>query len=55
MRLVLDLQAQPEGLPGLDALRGMRQQFGPHLLGADHRAGAGQQSGGAWRADGGLG
>ena len=35
MRLVLNLQAQPEALPGLKALRRMGQQFGADLVGFD--------------------
>ena len=47
VRLVLDLQAQPKSLPGANALRGVHQQFGPHLFGVDHLAGTAEQGGSA--------
>ena len=41
--LVLDLQAQPEGFSGLDALGGVQLQLGPHLRGVDHMGGTAEQ------------
>ncbi len=43
MGLVFDQQAQPKSFPCLNALGGVHQQFGPHLLGVDHIGRACQQ------------